>query len=160
MNINSRVGKIIEEKGLNHTEFANEVGVQRSVISHVVSGRNRPGVELLQNILERYPEIQPNWLLLGKGNMKKMDEKMNQEKEGDNKEREVKGENSPGNQQYSQKNLFEEEDKKEADSVNQPSSEGGKKEPASIDFEGNGKIRRITVYFANGYFRDFYPSNE
>jgi hypothetical protein len=49
--------------------FADEVGVIRSSISHIMSGRNKPGVELLQKVLKRFPEVSAEWLLAGLGPM-------------------------------------------------------------------------------------------
>ena len=49
--------------------FADEIGVIRSSISHIISGRNNPGLELLQKVLIRFPQISSDWLLLGRGEM-------------------------------------------------------------------------------------------
>lgn len=54
---------------MNPTEFADEIGVQRSSISHILSGRNNPSLDLVTKILNRFPEIDSNWLVLGKGSL-------------------------------------------------------------------------------------------
>ena len=69
MDLNSRVQKIINYSELSFSEFADEIGVQRSNISHVLSGRNKPSLDFLMKIKDRFPEIQWEWLIEGKGAM-------------------------------------------------------------------------------------------
>ncbi len=55
--------------------FADEIGVARAVISHILSERNKASLEVVQKILARFSEISPEWLLLGQGEMlKRLDE--------------------------------------------------------------------------------------
>jgi transcriptional regulator with XRE-family HTH domain len=53
--------------GITATRFADEIGVQRSGISHILSGRNQPSYDFIIKIVRRYPEINLEWLVLGKG---------------------------------------------------------------------------------------------
>ena len=69
MDLNSRVQKIINYSELSSSEFADEIGVQRSNISHVLSARNKPSLDFLMKIKDRFPEIQWEWLIEGKGAM-------------------------------------------------------------------------------------------
>ena len=69
MDLNSRVQKIINYSELSSSEFADEIGVQRSNISHVLSGRNKPSLDFLMKIKDRFPEIRWEWLIEGKGAM-------------------------------------------------------------------------------------------
>ena len=59
----------MEKEKLSPTQFATEIGVQRSALSHVLSGRNKPSLDFMMKIKARYPEINLDWLLLGKGRM-------------------------------------------------------------------------------------------
>ena len=68
-----RIKQFIEDQKLTATQFADEIGVQRSSISHVLSGRNHPGYEFIQKMLKKYPFINVEWLMLGKGDMFKSD---------------------------------------------------------------------------------------
>ena len=70
MNLNDRIGKILEESGLSSSEFADEIDVQRSSISHITSGRNKPSLEFVTKIKSRFPEISWDWLINGEGEMK------------------------------------------------------------------------------------------
>jgi transcriptional regulator with XRE-family HTH domain len=66
-----RLLKFLEEESLTAAKFADEIGVQRSSISHILSGRNNPGYDFFQKILKRYPHINAEWLLMGSGKMTK-----------------------------------------------------------------------------------------
>jgi transcriptional regulator with XRE-family HTH domain len=65
----NRIKQIMEKEKLSPTQFATEIGVQRSALSHVLSGRNKPSLDFMMKIKARYPEINLDWLLLGKGKM-------------------------------------------------------------------------------------------
>jgi transcriptional regulator with XRE-family HTH domain len=70
-----RIKQIIEKEKLSPTQFASEIGVQRSALSHVLSGRNNPSLDFMMKIKTRYPDINLDWLLLGKGKMTSIAEK-------------------------------------------------------------------------------------
>ena len=69
MNLNERISKIIEYSDLSASEFADEIEVQRSNISHIASGRNKPSLDFLIKIKDRFPELQWDWLINGLGEM-------------------------------------------------------------------------------------------
>ncbi len=64
-----RIEQLLDSKKLTATQFSEEIGVQRSSLSHVLSGRNKPSLDFMLKIKNRYPEINLNWLLLGDGEM-------------------------------------------------------------------------------------------
>ena len=64
-----RIQKIIENYNLTSNSFAQEIEVNRSTISHILTGRNKPSIEVVQKILKRFNSISSNWLLLGNCNM-------------------------------------------------------------------------------------------
>lgn len=69
MNLNERIQKIIEHFSLSASEFADEIGVQRSNISHILSGRNKPSLDFIMKTKKRFPELQWDWIIDGKGEM-------------------------------------------------------------------------------------------
>lgn len=73
MEINERITKILEYSGFSASEFADEIDVQRSNISHIISGRNKPSLEFVTKIKNRFPELSWDWIILGTGEMKKTD---------------------------------------------------------------------------------------
>ncbi len=64
-----RINLIIKTKSLSASQFADKVGVQRSSVSHVLSGRNKPSLEFIQKVLKKFPDIRSEWLLFGQGSM-------------------------------------------------------------------------------------------
>jgi predicted transcriptional regulator len=71
MDLNKRFLFVGEAYGLNRGEYAQKLSVSQGVISHIGSGRNKPGLEMVLTLFERFPEVDPEWLLLGKGEMKR-----------------------------------------------------------------------------------------
>ncbi len=74
-----RLQKIIGYYNLSASAFADNVGVPRSSISHILSGRNKPSLEFVMKILSGFPDVDLYWLLNGKGNFPSL-EKSNSKK--------------------------------------------------------------------------------
>ena len=70
-----RLEKVIHYYGLSASSFAEKIGVQRSSISHILSGRNKPSLEFTMKILSSFPEVDLYWLLNGKGTFPKQETK-------------------------------------------------------------------------------------
>lgn len=62
-----RLEKVIEFYGETASSFAEKIGVQRSSISHILSGRNKPSLDFVMKVLAVFPEVELYWLLNGKG---------------------------------------------------------------------------------------------
>jgi len=67
--INARVLQLMDKLGKSKSEMAKEIDVSPSIISHITSGRNKVGLDVLQKIGHAYPTVSSLWLLQGKGNM-------------------------------------------------------------------------------------------
>lgn len=63
-----RIQTIIKENELSASSFADRIGVQRSSISHILSGRNKPSLDFLAKIEASFEEVSFSWLLKGEGN--------------------------------------------------------------------------------------------
>ena len=154
------------------SEFADEIGVQRSNISHVLSGRNKPSLDFLMKIKDRFPEIQWEWLIEGKGAMifseneaastpssySLEESKINddepiitglfsipsQEMEKNTKQEEVKAEISEPIQYNIVENTPEISENKSIPETETPSE------------KGNG-IKKIVFFYENGKFEVFEP---
>ncbi|WP_248724966.1 helix-turn-helix domain-containing protein [Seonamhaeicola sp. ML3] len=68
MDFSKRLKKVMEYYGESSSSFAEKIGVQRSSISHILSGRNKPSLEFVLKVLSSFPEVELYWLLNGKGN--------------------------------------------------------------------------------------------
>lgn len=64
-----RINLILKAKNLTSRQFAEEIGIQPSGMSHILSGRNRPSLDFVMKVVTRYPEIDIKWLTLGEGEM-------------------------------------------------------------------------------------------
>ena len=62
-----RLEQLLAHYELNASSFADAIGVQRSSISHLLSGRNRPSLDFVMKVITRFPEVNLYWLLIGKG---------------------------------------------------------------------------------------------
>ena len=69
--IKDRIQQIMTAKQLSPARFADTVGIQRPLVSHILSERNKPGTEVITKIATAFPSINAEWLLLGIGDMYK-----------------------------------------------------------------------------------------
>ena len=74
--INIRLRLILDKEELTSSQFANIVGYRPSSISHILSGRNKPGFDFIREILKKFDTINPEWLILGRGEMYKTTDKV------------------------------------------------------------------------------------
>jgi transcriptional regulator with XRE-family HTH domain len=116
---------------LTPSQFADEIGVQRSSISHLISGRNKPSLEFIQRIVARYPEINLQWILTGAGSM------MND----GNIQQEI---------DYTSKTVMQNAPDPE------PTDKGRQKKHKPADFEGK-QVEKIVLFFKDKTFREYYP---
>jgi len=69
-NISKRINALIQELGLNKSSFSKEIGIDNNVtIGRIVNEDRSPSFEVLNKILNRFPNINAGWLLTGEGNM-------------------------------------------------------------------------------------------
>ncbi|MFY0604333.1 MAG: helix-turn-helix transcriptional regulator [Flavobacteriaceae bacterium] len=73
-NFTDRIKKILEYYELTASLFADRIGVQRSSISHILSGRNKPSLDFILKITGEFPDVDIYWLLNGKGTFPKKEQ--------------------------------------------------------------------------------------
>ena len=66
--INKRIQKLLIQKGLSASEFSKKINIQRSSVSHILNGRNKPSLEVITKICKVFPDVKVNWLVLGENN--------------------------------------------------------------------------------------------
>ena len=64
-----RITALIEALSMSRSDFALKIGVQRSNITHVLDGRNKPGMDFMEKVLKAFPDLRTDWLMRGEGNM-------------------------------------------------------------------------------------------
>lgn len=67
MDIRDRLTQILTHKQMTASSFADFLEIQRSNMSHYLSGRNKPSIDILQKILNKFPDINADWLIMGRG---------------------------------------------------------------------------------------------
>jgi transcriptional regulator with XRE-family HTH domain len=131
----NRLKKVISYYGESASSFAEKIGVQRSSISHILSGRNKPSLEFVLKVLSSFPEVELYWLMNGKGVFPS-------EKNSEQKiEEKPKFENS-GNQ-----DLFS---KSESEHLPSQISEIQK-----MNSNSKKEIDRIVIFYKDGSFSNF-----
>lgn len=66
MNIQDRIKMVIKMHNLTSSAFADKIGVQRSSVSHILTGRNNPSLDFIEKTLTNFPRVNADWLIMGK----------------------------------------------------------------------------------------------
>jgi transcriptional regulator with XRE-family HTH domain len=69
MDEKNRIEKIMQSESMTSGQFAQEIGIQNSTLSHIINSRNNPSLDVMKKILSRFPNINADWLILGLGPM-------------------------------------------------------------------------------------------
>ena len=72
-----RLGEILDFYGISAAAFSEMIAVNRSTISHLLSGRNKPSLEFVLKVLDAFPEVELYWLLNGQGHFPCPHQKIN-----------------------------------------------------------------------------------
>ena len=67
--IHNRISQLITKVNISPSALSKDIGIQRSTLSHIVNGRNKPSLDLLQKLKTRYPKLSLDWLIMGMGEM-------------------------------------------------------------------------------------------
>tara|TARA_B100002019_G_scaffold68582_1_gene59071 strand:+ start:846 stop:1181 length:336 start_codon:yes stop_codon:yes gene_type:complete len=65
MEMNERIQKVLNNSGLSASEFSKRLDIQRSRLSHILSGRNNASLEIVKKINDNFPEYTLDWLIYG-----------------------------------------------------------------------------------------------
>jgi transcriptional regulator with XRE-family HTH domain len=72
-----RLQELMSYYEISASKLADSIGIQRSSISHLLSGRNKPSLDFILKILDHYPEVSFDWLVKGKGNLENQESSIN-----------------------------------------------------------------------------------
>ena len=128
MNERERIDAVIKSMNLSARQFAEQIKVQPGTISNMMAGRNNPSLEVMKRIMQRYPTINPEWLIAGKGEMW----------------RTVPGQEA---------GLFD--NQPPTDGLT-PQTRRAKEEEQPVQVAPQKKISRIVVYYTDNTFEEFY----
>lgn len=79
MLIQERLQLVLKMHNLTPSSFADQIGVQRSNISHVLNGRNKPSLDFLEKILLNFPRVNAHWLVTGETPKEQVTEALTEE---------------------------------------------------------------------------------
>lgn len=65
MDLSEKIKLILSTKNISPSIFADEIGIQRASVSHILAGRNKPSLDIVQKIVKRFPELGLNWIMDG-----------------------------------------------------------------------------------------------
>ena len=63
----NRIKFLMDTFGISPSSFADKLGIKRAAVSHILSGRNKASLDVVQKLLQTIPEISPNWIIFGYG---------------------------------------------------------------------------------------------
>ena len=135
-----RIIEFLRAENKTSAQFAEEIGVQPSGISHILSGRNKPSLDFVLKMLEKYKFLSTEWLLFGTGNMYKdqtLEDLFNPDNQG-----KIITKNDDPDQLASAKAVIHEI---------KAESQGGITSPA---------VEKIVWFYNNNSFREYYPKKE
>ena len=69
-----RIKQVIDYSQLSSSAFADTIGISRSGLTHLLTGRNQPSLDVARKILAKFPEVSTEWLIMGMGEMLRLDE--------------------------------------------------------------------------------------
>lgn len=147
-----RLEIVLDYYSLSASVFADKIGVQRSSLSHLLSGRNKPSLDFILKIIEVFPDIDLYWITNGKGNFPKSEAKIgiNNESptplitiaEGENKIKE-------------EANLFSEKIVISKNAIEENFVNNFSNTKNSSSPKNESDIERIVVFYKNGTFKNY-----
>ena len=151
--IKERIKHIINTKGLTSSKFADIIGVQRSGISHILSGRNKPGLELLNKILVNFTDISGDWLITGEGeiykNKRSEDTQMTKQLFPDESE-------EKSTSKVEELDINREEDPP-VYQTKRVTEEKVAVSPESLPTDSTKSIEKVVVFYSDRTFREYSP---
>jgi len=168
--ITDRIKQIIEIKSLTPSQLADSIKVNRSRLSHILTGRNNPSLDLVQNILNTFPDINPEWLIFGQGNTFRQQEDIGKLALGDLFSQSNSELNNP-EQTQAKSQIFEPQPlPKEQINVKQVENEKintVKESFEEISFNNDihkyipkkRKVKMITIFYDDNEYEILYPDN-
>lgn len=76
--MNIRLQQFLAAENISQAQLADSLNVARAGISHILAGRNKPSYDFLTSLLSKYPKLNIEWLMFGKGRMYKDDHDVQQ----------------------------------------------------------------------------------
>jgi transcriptional regulator with XRE-family HTH domain len=148
-----RILAFLQSENKSYAQFADEIGVQPSGISHILSGRNNPSLDFVIKMLHRYPSLSADWLLFGKGPMYRF---ISQPTLFDTSET---GAGTEGELPVKDREFTDSDVMSPAENFNQPQDYTEQTLPGVSNSDSGGrKIERIVMFYTDKTFSEYKPS--
>ncbi|MFT5964806.1 MAG: transcriptional regulator with XRE-family HTH domain [Flavobacterium sp.] len=149
-----RLETILDYYSLNASAFADKIGVQRSSLSHLLSGRNKPSLDFILKIVDVFPDVDLYWILNGKGSFPKNNEAV-QKQEGTHEKETRPNTAIPVSGPLPSENLFSKENYSHKENKENPKKE----DPLNVTNESfSEEVEKIVFFYKNGTFKEFKPN--
>ncbi|MBK7627620.1 MAG: helix-turn-helix transcriptional regulator [Bacteroidales bacterium] len=140
-----RILEFLKAENKSSAQFAEEIGVQPSGISHIFSGRNNPSLDFVLKMLEKYHFLSTEWLLFGRGSMYK-DSRM-----------QTLFEEIKTSERDNELSMFDNDDAARVkDNVTPEKDPAGTVRQKSVH-QGSGSLSRIIWFFEDNSFEEYFP---
>ncbi|WP_322549885.1 helix-turn-helix transcriptional regulator [Flavobacterium psychraquaticum] len=145
-----RLEIILDYYNLSASAFADKIGVQRSSLSHLLSGRNKPSLDFIIKVIEVFPDVDLYWVLNGKGTFPKSEIKnlSIEEKKPIIKEEVILQDQSLETDLFSAENSSTPENEIQA-------AKNSQHTPPTL--KNDTAIERIVIFFKDGTFKNYTP---
>ena len=150
-----RLEIILDYYSLSASGFADKVGVQRSSLSHLLSGRNKPSLDFMLKIIEHFPEVDLYWILNGKGSFPKSEIKIESNFVN---VAPVLTKNIEENSTEDLPNLFSDENENQKKTVFENVKNTFSNTENMSSSRNESEIERIVIFYKNGNFKNYFPS--
>lgn len=152
----SRLQQVLTMEDLSPAKFADMLGIQRSGISHLLSGRNNPSFDFITRMLDHFPELNADWLLMGKGKPYKDAQQASMQEEARPQAQpqlQLQPQPQPQAQALQMPQLFEDEF---VESKIKPSQvpENAIFAPKVEDSPADRRIVRVTIFYSDGTYEE------
>ena len=139
---------LMKAEQLTASKLAELLGIQPSGISHILGGRNKPSFDLVQKILRRFPQVNPDWLLLDQGEMYRTINSSSEESSFENASQDSAVINSDDRDSSY-------EDNAATILPNSSPSIANAQESIAIALTQHGRVKRVIVLFEDHTFESF-----
>jgi transcriptional regulator with XRE-family HTH domain len=149
-----RLEIILDYYSLNASSFADKIGVQRSSLSHLLSGRNKPSLDFILKILDVFPDVDLYWILNGKGTFPKSELKSDPIVAAPTP---IINNQMASNQIEKTADLFSEELTNKKNPIEEKLATNFLNTQNSGLQKNNSEIDRIVIFYTNGTFKTYSP---
>jgi len=159
--MNLRLQRFLELEQLSPARLADILGIQRSGISHILSGRNKPGYDFLYKMTQKFPTLNIEWLISGKGKVyKEPSQQLYQEQSGDKiKERDLFSENDNNSAEEEKTSYIAKNESGINENVSSEPNENRLNKSEQMGILGKRSLIKMILIYSDGTFEEYNPTN-